>query len=213
MTAAPPAPSRRRSVRALVVFVVAAVDLGSKAWAVDHLSGARPGTPPPVCQPDADGLLRSQRLPTDSVTLIDGWLQLRYAENCGAAFSLFAGLAPPLRKTVFYLAAVLAMVVLGALFVLGRGGRAFAVSAPLILAGAIGNLVDRIQLGYVVDFIRFYVRDGFWFIPPGWEYPTFNIADAWITIGVALILIDALLEGRRVRQASAGTETPSHADA
>ena len=142
MTAAPPAPSRRRSVRALVVFVVVvaalvAVDLGSKAWAVDHLSGARPGTPPPVCQPDADGLLRSQRLPTDSVTLIDGWLQLRYAENCGAAFSLFAGLAPPLRKTVFYLAAVLAMVVLGALFVLGRGGRAFAVSAgSLVSAGS-----------------------------------------------------------------------------
>ena len=58
---------------------------------------------------------------------------------------------------------------------------------PLIVAGAIGNLVDRVRFGYVVDFIRFHLNDQ-------WAYPTFNVADAWITIGDVLILIDGFRE-------------------
>ena len=55
-----------------------------------------------------------------------------------------------------------------------------ALRVPLIIAGAVGNFVDRVRLGYVVDFVRFHLDDR-------WAYPTFNVADAWITIGVALV--------------------------
>lgn len=70
------------------------------------------------------------------------------------------------------------------------------VSVPLIVSGAIGNLVDRVRFGYVVDFVRFHLNDR-------WAYPTFNVADAWITIGVVLILIEGFLDGRREKQATA----------
>ena len=63
----------------------------------------------------------------------------------------------------------------------GYGGTLFAVSVPLIASGALGNLVDRFRLGYVVDFIRFHVREAF-------VWPTFNVADITITVGVALLL-------------------------
>ncbi|MBW2188182.1 MAG: signal peptidase II [Deltaproteobacteria bacterium] len=80
------------------------------------------------------------------------------------------------------------------MFVTGRGGTLFAISVPLIISGAAGNFVDRVRLGYVVDFIRFHLNDR-------WAYPTFNAADAWITIGVVLILIEGFIDGRREKRA------------
>jgi signal peptidase II len=64
-----------------------------------------------------------------------------------------------------------------------------ALGLSLILGGAIGNLVDRIQLGYVVDFIDVYYKN--------WHYPAFNVADSAITCGVILLLLDVLLISRR----------------
>jgi len=81
----------------------------------------------------------------------------------------------------------------------GQGGRLFVWSVPFIIAGALGNLHDRVMHGFVVDFIRFYFRDGWLFLSPGWEYPTFNVADIHITVGVVLILLDGFAEGRRER--------------
>jgi signal peptidase II len=75
------------------------------------------------------------------------------------------------------------------LFVTGYGGRLFAISVPLIASGALGNLIDRFRLGYVIDFVRFHIQDSF-------VWPTFNFADATITIGVALLLIEGLLSPR-----------------
>ena len=62
----------------------------------------------------------------------------------------------------------------------------------LILGGAIGNLVDRIRLGYVVDFIDFHIG--------GWHYPAFNVADSAITCGVILLLLDVLLVSLRSKK-------------
>jgi signal peptidase II len=124
--------------------------------------------------------------------LIDGFLEFRYAENCGAAFGFMRDMPSLVRKGVFYVAATGAIVLLLWMFVTGRGGALFAISVPLIVAGAIGNFVDRVRLGYVVDFVRFHNHDS-------WAYPTFNVADAWITIGVALILIEGFADGRRER--------------
>lgn len=187
-----------RSRQALVLCLAAtavltAADLGSKHWALDRLSQPSSHGSDPVCEPDAQGHIRQQRTQRPPVVLIDGYLEFRYAENCGAAFGFMRDMPSFVRKAVFYLAAAGAVVLLFWMFITGRGGTLFAWSVPLIVAGAIGNLVDRVRFGYVVDFVRFHLNDQ-------WAYPTFNVADVWITIGVALILIDGFFDGKRERE-------------
>jgi signal peptidase II len=69
----------------------------------------------------------------------------------------------------------------------------FEYSVPLVLSGAIGNLADRVRHGFVVDFIRFHIKDN-------WEYPTFNVADITIAIGVALLLMDGMKKPQQQAQ-------------
>jgi signal peptidase II len=187
--------TQRRSARFVISCVVGivaltALDLGTKEWALEALSEAREGTPPPVCDPDDDGHIYMQRMREGSVVLIDGYLEFRYAENCGAAFGLMRNAPRWLRAAIFGVAAIAASVALMWMFVYGRGGKPFAWAVPFIVSGALGNLIDRIRYGYVVDFIRFHLKDS-------WEYPTFNVADAAITVGVVLLLIDGVRESRR----------------
>jgi len=177
------------------IAVLTAMDLGSKQWALERLSEPSSTGADPVCTPDELGRVHPQRNQRAPVVLVDRYLELRYAENCGAAFGFMRDMPSAVRKGVFYVAAGGAVVLLLWMFVTGRGGKLFMISVPLIVSGAIGNLVDRVRLGYVVDFVRFHVNDR-------WAYPTFNVADAWITVGVALILIEGFLEGRREKQAA-----------
>ncbi|MGB5812325.1 MAG: signal peptidase II [Polyangiales bacterium] len=180
----------------IAIGVLTAADLGTKQWALANLSQPSSFGADPVCQADEAGRIRQQRTQTAPVVLIDGYLEFRYAENCGAAFGFMRDMPSLVRKGVFYVAALGAVVLLLWMFASGRGGPLFAWSVPLIVAGAIGNFVDRVQLGYVVDFVRFHLNDR-------WAYPTFNVADAWISIGVVLILIDGFRDGKRQREAEA----------
>jgi signal peptidase II len=180
------------------------MDLGTKHWALDRLSQPSALASEPVCQPNEYGRIQTQRAQRSPVVLIEGYLEFRYAENCGAAFGFMRDMPSMVRKGVFYVAAAGAVILLLWMFVTGRGGTLFAISVPLIVSGAIGNLVDRVRWGYVVDFVRFHLNDR-------WAYPTFNVADAWITIGVALILIEGLVDGRREKRARAEVaETPAN---
>lgn len=183
-----------------VTLALLAANLGSKTWAETDLSTERLGEPPPICEPDEFGRVTTQRVRTEPAVLVDGYLELRYAENCGAAFGLLRDAPPIARKVVFGLAAAAASVVLFVMFARGRGRTLFAASVPLIVSGALGNLIDRVRYGYVVDFIRFHLQDG-------WEWPTFNIADCGITVGVILLVLDGFQEGRA--PAAAGKETRS----
>lgn len=190
-----------RSRKALILCLAAAavftaMDLGSKSWALERLSQPSSFASEPVCEPNERGRIETQRTQRSPLVLIDGYLELRYAENCGAAFGFMHDMPSLIRKGVFYVAAAGAVILLLWMFVTGRGGTLFAISVPLVIAGAVGNFVDRVRLGYVVDFVRFHLNDR-------WAYPTFNVADAWITIGVALILIEGFLDGRREKQARA----------
>ena len=194
-------PRAPRSRKALLLCLAAtavltAADLGTKHWAIERLSQPSSHGSDPVCEPDDYGRIRQQRTQRTPVVLIDGYFEFRYAENCGAAFGFMRDMPSPVRKGVFYVAAVGAVVLLLWMFTTGRGGTLFAWSVPLIVGGAIGNFVDRARFGYVVDFIRFHLNDR-------WAYPTFNVADAWITIGVGLILLDGFLDGKRERERAA----------
>jgi signal peptidase II len=205
----------RRSNLALVGLVVAvllgvAADLGTKAWAIDNLSGRRlsPVTTE-VCVPGETGFMQMDRVRQPPIILIDGFFELRYAENCGAAFGFMNTWSSTAKRLIFIPVALGAVLVLGFMFVAGRGGRFLAMAVPLVISGAIGNFVDRVRYGYVVDFIRFYgetPRPLEWLLGPRWEYPTFNIADVAITLGVAFLLIDGWLEGRRERREALARE-------
>lgn len=141
-------------------------------------------------------------MPTSPVVLVENYLELSYAENCGAAFGLLRDASESVRHGVFGVAGILATLILFYLFARGKGGPAFAASVPFIISGALGNLHDRVRYGYVVDFIRAHWRNVA-------EWPTFNVADAAITVGIALMIVDSLLEGRREALAKAAASPSS----
>ena len=128
-------------------------------------------------------LVASRFIPGESLPLIPQILHLTYVQNTGAAFGLFKG-----RQLVFV--AVSVAVVAWILWEFGRqrgtAGRLNLWAAGLVLGGAVGNLVDRLRLGYVVDFIDVRV------------WPVFNIGDSAITIGVTLLIWQSLRPRPRV---------------
>ena len=106
--------------------------------------------------------------------------------NTGAAFSFLAGASGWQRWFFAGVAAVAAIVIV---FLLRRGGtRLYSIGLALILGGAIGNLIDRLLLGKVVDFLLFHYAE--------WSYPAFNVADSAITIGAGLIILDSFRRPR-----------------
>lgn len=118
--------------------------------------------------------------------VIPGLFNLTYLTNTGAAFGMLAG-APTIWRQVFFVGVALAA--LGVLVYSYRQfreqGRIFAHAIGLIAGGAVGNLIDRLRFGAVVDFLDFYVGTHHW--------PAFNVADSAITIGVGLFILGSIL--------------------
>ena len=112
------------------------------------------------------------------------------AHNTGAAFSFLAG-ASGWQRWFFTAIGVAATLFILYLLRSHAGQKLFAFSLACILGGAVGNLVDRLLHGYVVDFLQFH-----W---GGWAFPAFNIADTAITIGAIGLILDELLRVRRNR--------------
>ena len=111
------------------------------------------------------------------------------AHNHGAAFSMFDGASGWQRWAFSGLAAVVSTALIVWLARLERRANLVAAALALILAGALGNVIDRLRLGYVVDFLQVHWHEHY--------FPAFNVADSAITIGAGLLLLDALLAGRR----------------
>jgi len=118
-----------------------------------------------------------------AVHVIPGLFDLINVRNRGAAFGILSGDHGGWRIALFVIISVAALAVI-ALLVRSVRDRMTLVSFSLIAGGAVGNLVDRIRFGEVVDFIDWHYRS--------WHWPTFNIADSAITIGVTLLVIDML---------------------
>tara|TARA_R110000823_G_scaffold295738_6_gene415698 strand:+ start:27191 stop:27682 length:492 start_codon:yes stop_codon:yes gene_type:complete len=113
------------------------------------------------------------------------WFNLTLQHNMGAAFSFLHDAGGWQRYFFSIVASVISVGLVIWLYLLPRDQRLLAVSLAFILGGALGNLWDRVALGYVVDFIS--VHYG------GWYFPAFNIADSAITLGAGLMLFDSFL--------------------
>jgi len=123
---------------------------------------------------------------------VTDFFSLTLAFNTGAAFSFLrdAGAWPRYLFSAIAIAAAMLIV-----WLLRRGGDAwYCAGLALILGGALGNLLDRIALGHVIDFLLFHWER--------WYYPAFNVADSAITVGAALLILDSF---RRRRDDSAST--------
>ncbi len=117
-------------------------------------------------------------------------LDITRMHNVGAAFSFLASASGWQRWLFIGLAIVVSIGIIVWLLRLQRGAHALlACGLALVLGGALGNVIDRIRLGHVIDFIHFHWNRAY--------FPAFNVADSAITIGAACLLLDALLEGRR----------------
>jgi len=126
-----------------------------------------------------------------SLTVFENFFHITYVRNKGAAFGILSDSA--VRIPFFITVAVVAAV--GILWYMSRlrdEQTLLHISLALVFSGAIGNLIDRIRLGEVIDFIDVHWYQHHW--------PAFNVADSAITVGVALLLIDAWLEEKRRRK-------------
>jgi len=122
----------------------------------------------------------------ESITVINGFFRFRYVENCASAFGLMQGVPESFRFPFFLIVSVLAVILIPYLYITTPTDQKLILySLPFILGGALGNLIDRIIFRYVIDFIQWYVTIGG--IPRHW--PTFNIADAAIVIGMGLMIL------------------------
>jgi signal peptidase II len=148
---------KQRAVFLLIAVAGAILDLASKLLAFRALGV------PAGCDP----------IPPVRIDVIPGWAGFRASMNPGIVWGLFQGI-----PEVFTVLAAVAVPLLLLLYWRTRDpGRLFTISLGLILAGALGNLYDRLVYGRVRDFIDVYVIN----------YPIFNVADSWICIGVTLL--------------------------
>jgi signal peptidase II len=123
----------------------------------------------------------------ESLPIIRDFFSLTYVRNTGAAFGFLASANPTFRVPFFLVVPIVAMVVLGFLYRdLPKDARWRSMALGLVSGGAIGNLIDRVRLGYVVDFLDFHYQSSYYF-------PAFNVADSAICVGVGILLLSTMI--------------------
>ncbi|CAN5311442.1 signal peptidase II [soil metagenome] len=150
-------------IAAVAVFMI---DQTTKAWAVKRLRFG------------------------DIKEVIPNFMNFAYAQNTGAAFSIFDSHGDTGRWGLSIVAFIAATLVLYFFWRTPRSDDRMLGALALLLAGIVGNVIDRARLGYVVDFID--VQFG------SWHYPTFNVADMAIVIGAGLLIIDMFFSKKKV---------------
>jgi signal peptidase II len=161
---------RRASLTLGLTGLVLVLDQLSKSWAQNALP----------------------RLGRNGITVVAGCFNLAYAENRNAAFGILQAVPYELRRMVLTGFAVAAILVLLGLLFTNRIERTWTAAATgLILGGAVGNVIDRTRLGFVVDFIVWHIGEKFY-------WPTFNIADSGIVVGVFILLWGSYWVDRRM---------------
>jgi signal peptidase II len=131
-------------------------------------------------------IMQTMRL-HESIPIVQEFFSLTYIRNPGAAFGLLASSGQAFRLVFFGLTSVFALGLLGMIFFrLRQDDWVGQLSIAGILGGAIGNLLDRVRFGEVIDFLDFYVN--------GYHWPAFNVADAAISVGVFFLILHFALD-------------------
>ncbi|GAC1342447.1 MAG: hypothetical protein NVS2B9_15500 [Myxococcales bacterium] len=195
---APPATSRSKwALLVLLAGFIFVADQVSKYLAVEHLTTAfqsvNARTPADKLQAfvhQGDLLERGLALPPARV--VDGFWQWRYTQNRGAAWGVFANQSEKFRVPFFHLVTLAAIAFIVSYYrKLEAGQRYLQTALALLLGGALGNGLDRLLRGYVIDFIDWHWLDPGW-MNPGRHWPTFNVADCGVSIGLVLLLLEML---------------------
>jgi signal peptidase II len=152
----------------LIALVLLIADQATKAWATAKLK------------------------PVGVMEIIPNYFRFSYALNRGVAFSLFADVEFNIQWILAAISGVAALLVMHYLWKTPTSERLMSFALALLLSGIVGNLIDRVRLGEVVDFIEFHWQDRF-------IWPTFNIADAAICIGAVLLGIVLMREEQAAR--------------
>lgn len=120
----------------------------------------------------------------ESKEVIKGFFDIVYVQNPGAAFGFLARLDDAYRRGFFVVVTIVAISAVAYLLVKEKDMKLRFFSYTLVLAGAVGNFIDRIYMGKVVDFLLFYYKT--------YQWPAFNVADMAISVGICLLVYDYL---------------------
>jgi signal peptidase II len=128
----------------------------------------------------------------DSFSVIDGFFNITYVRNPGAAFGFLADSSPAFRSVFFVAMAIIAILLILFLIMKAEDEELlFTFSLSLILGGAVGNLIDRVRFGEVIDFLDFYLASYHW--------PAFNVADTSISCGAVLLVFGMIKRKEKVK--------------
>lgn len=185
---------RKWALLIVVAGLVFAADQASKFWAVKHLTllfesvNAR-ALPDQVLAFVEQRDLLQRGLDKPPVRVLDSVWQWRYTQNRAAAFGMLSFVPESVRVGLFHLITVAATIFILTYYrQLDEKQRVMRVTLALLLGGALGNGLDRVLHGYVIDFI-----DWHWFDPvwrnPGLHWPTFNVADSAVSVGMVLLIL------------------------
>lgn len=120
-----------------------------------------------------------------AIPVIPGFFDIVHVRNPGGAFGLFAGKSAALRAFFFLAVSAIASILMTVFYVqIPQHFRWLRAGLALVIGGAVGNLIDRIRFGEVIDFIDLYVGQ--------WHWPAFNVADSAISIGMGIVVIHVL---------------------
>lgn len=133
----------------------------------------------------------------ESIPVIAGFFSITHVRNPGAAFGFLADASPFFRSVFFVVVTILAMIlILHYIWKSREGERLLTYGLSLILAGAVGNLIDRVRLGEVIDFLDVYIG--------AYHWPAFNVADSAISVGAVILFIELVRQGKGRNAGSKG---------
>ncbi len=144
----------------LSIIVLLSLDLGTKRWAQQHLA------------------------PSYGINVITGCWRFEYVENHNVAFGIGSHLPGKIKQPIIIGVGILALIFLASFLIQSKKSTLLYISGVFIITGALGNLIDRLVNGYVVDFIHWFYN--------GFDWPVFNLADAYVTVGMILLIIEFL---------------------